>query len=140
MITCINQEVIRHEISYYLPAYFIFLTSTYVTEHFVLKLLQCVFYRLRRGHVSHHTKTNAKLPFTHPMPFTSEFWKRDITKRVFEMNNSKTFPDFILLFSKMRLKSVEQHSCPSNIIYSKISPKHVLNRTTKPHVLQNFQM
>ena len=46
----------------------------------------------------------------------------------------------ILLFSNMRFKSVEHYSCPSNIIYSKISPKHVLNRTTNTHVLQHYQM
>lgn len=78
--------------------------------------------------------------FTHPMPLTSEFSKKGGMIRAFAMNNSKAFPDFILLFSNVRLKSVEQYSCPSNIIYSKISPKHVLNRTTKPHVLQHYQM
>jgi len=63
MITCINQEVTRHEISYYLPAYFIFLTPIYVPEQSVLKPLQYVFYRRRRGHISHQRKTNAKLTF-----------------------------------------------------------------------------
>jgi hypothetical protein len=68
--------------------------------------------------------------FTHPMPLTSEFWKRGSMIRVFEMNNSKAFPAFIiLLFYNARFKSVEHYSCPSNIIYSKISPKHFLNRT-----------
>jgi len=101
MITCINQEVIRHENLLPTSLLHIF-TSIYIPEHFALKPLQYVFCRLRRGHVSHHRNTNANLPFTHPMPLTSEFWKRGSTIRVFEMNNSKEFSDFtLLLFSNM---------------------------------------
>ena len=45
--------------------YFTFLLvhPVYVPEHSVLKPLQYVSYRRRRGHISHQRKTNAKLPF-----------------------------------------------------------------------------